>query len=318
MVFALINQADRALSKCGARPIVREGSVVPLYKAFLMPLIVQPNQTANFLKEITGEALWELRAISCDLGMNLTVGARMQIQLPTGRFLFGGNGIDVGQFAWVGSNRFLMDPPEECEPGSKIQVSLSDYTGLQAAVPVNLLFEGSYLFYLRGGQLARLPSARAIPRYQGVVNENIMAPCWVAGYGPATPKGYRDSRFTYSSGTEAAPYAIVPLGGPVTATLKIPIDLGLDFVCRRLLFDVQQDSTVTSGRFLGRVRTGNGYALNDNFFDLAQLINGACYPHDWIIRGGDQVFMDLVLVDFTGTGNMYIQAHLEGARRRKL
>jgi hypothetical protein len=319
MDLFLINQADRALSSCGARPIIRDGSVVPLYKSFLMPMLLQPGQTVNFLKEITGDALWELRAISSDQGSNSVVGARIQIQLPTGRFLFGGNGMDVGQFAWVGSYRYLMDPPEECEPGSKIQVTLSDYTGLSSQIAVNLLFEGAYKFYLKGGQIQkRLPSAQSIPRYQGIVNENRLAPCWMGGYGPSTPKGYRDDRFTYASGNLATPYATVPLAGPLTATLSIPIDRGLDFVCRRIFFDVQQDSTVTSGRFLGRIRTGNGYALNDNFFDLPQLISGAAYPHDWIIRGGDQVFMDIVLADFAGTGNMYIQAFLEGAKRHRL
>ena len=327
MDLALIDQANRTLSSCGARPIVRDGSVVPLYKAFLMPLTLQPNQTVNFTKEITGDALWELRAISSDQGIGGVVGARMQIQLPTGRFLFGGNGIDVGQFAGFGSYRYLMDPPEECEPGSKIQVSFSDYTGLESQIEMNLLFEGAYKFYLKGGALQkRLPSAAQIPRYQGIPNaENIMAPCWYGGYGPKTPNGYQDDRFTYSSNAstggvpaQLAVYTAVPLAGPVTATINIPIDPGFDFVCRRILFDVEQDSTVMDGRFLARVRTGNGSALNDNFFDWAQLVSGAPWAHDWIVRGGDQVFVDLVLVDFSGTGNMYCQVHLEGARRHRL
>lgn len=312
MDLSLLKQADRALSKCGGRPILREGSVVPLYKAFLMPMVLSPGQTVNFVKEITGDALWELRAISSATGMNSITGARLQVQLPTGRFLFGGNGMDCGQFAWIGSYRYLIDPPEECEPGSKIQVALSDYTGLEDNLAVNLLFEGVYKFYLKAGEpVQKMISAQDIPRYQAIVNENILAPAWMAGFGPATPQGYRDERFTYSSAQAA-----IPLAGPLTTTLKIPIDAGLDFVCRRLLFDVEQDDTVTAGTILARVRTGTGFALNDNFIDLAQYLNGTVWPHDWLIRGGDAVYLDLVLVDFTGTGKMYFQAHLEGCRRR--
>ena len=313
MELALIKQADRMLTSCGARPIVQGGSCVPIPKAFLMPMVLQPNQAFQWTKEITGEALWEMRAISSDQRMNQVVGARLQIQLPSGRFLFGGNGMDVGQFAGFGSYRYLMGPPEECEPGSKIQVSLSDYTGLESAIAVNLLFEGAYKYFLKGGQIVkRLPPVWQIPRYQGILNENILAPCWMAGYGPPTPSGYTDELFTYSSAEVA-----IPITGPATATLKIPIDAGLDFICRRLLFAVRAD-TGASGTFLGRVRTGNGYALIEDFVDLAQYLNGNEYPHDWTVRGGDSVFIDLTLADFAGINSMYMQVHLEGVRRRKV
>lgn len=314
MDYALIEQANRVLSKCGGRPIIQDGVVVCLEKKFLMPLTLQPGATQNFVREITGEALWEMRAISCDRGMNSIVGARLQIQLPSGRFLLGGNGMDVGQFAWVGSYRYVTDPPEECEPGSKIQVSLSDYTGLDEAIAVNLLFEGCYKFYMKGGRLQPLPmSATSIPRYQGILNENILAPCWVGGYGPETPEGYDDRRFTYSSNV-----ATIPVAGPLSTTLRIPIDATSDFVCRRLLFDISKDSGVTPGAFLGRIRTGSGFALNDDYIDLAAYLGGACWPHDWIIRRGDEVFIDIVLTDATGATNMTFQAHLEGARRYRL
>ena len=111
MDLSLIHQADRALSPCGGRPIVQGGSVVPLPKWLLMPMTLSPNQTVNFTKEVIGDSVVELRAISSDQGMNSIVGGRLQIQLPSGRFLFGGNGIDVGQFAWIGSWRYLIDPP---------------------------------------------------------------------------------------------------------------------------------------------------------------------------------------------------------------
>lgn len=314
MDFSLIQQADRTLSKCGGRPIIQGGAVVPIYKGFLMPLTLQPGQTQNFTKEITGDTIFELRSISSDNGMASVVGARIQIQLPSGRFLFGGNGMDVGQFAGVGSLRYLMDPVELAEPGSKIEVVLSDYTGLGSAIAVNLVFGGCYNYYLKGGSLSKGLSASMIPRYQGIVNENILAPCWMAGYGPITPPGYRDERYTYSSSK-----LTVPLAGPLTGSLRIPIDAGYEsFVCRRFLFDVQQDATVTAGEFLGRIRSGNGYAVNEDYIDLQRYLGGAAYAHDWIVRGGDEVFIDLALADAAGSGNMYITAHLEGARRKRL
>jgi len=281
-------------------------------------MVLQPNQSLVFNKEITGDTVWNLRSISSDQGSNSLLGVRLQIQLPSGRFLFGGNGIDVGQFAWVGSWRYLMDPDEDCEPGSKIQVTLSDTTtgGLGSAVAVNLLFEGCYKYYFDAydNPLSwQVGLASQLPRYQGIVNENIMAPAYIAGYGLETPDGYEDQYFTYSSTV-----ASLTLGSGTTSTLKIPIDNGLDFHCRRLLFDVVAASTVTAGTWLGRIRTGDGYALCDDFIDLARILNGSEFPHDWSIVGGDLVYLDLSLVDTAGVGSLTFQAHLEGVRRKKV
>ena len=157
MDLQLLKQADQVLSKCG-RPTIQGGSIVPLYKAFLMPMVLQPNQSTVFTKEITGETIWGLRAISSDQTSAAVFGVRLQIQLPNGRFLIGNNGQDVGQFAWVGSYRYLMDPEVDCFPGSKIQVTLSDTVGLGAARPVNLLFEGAYKFVFRNGPLQNVVS----------------------------------------------------------------------------------------------------------------------------------------------------------------
>ena len=310
----LLQQADVILSKCG-RPSLQGASAVPLFRCFLMPMVLNPGQTVTFIKEITGETTWLLRAISSSVGSNnAATGVRMQIQLPNGRYLFGGkNGIDVGQFAWIGSWRYLQDPEMKCEPGDKIRVTLSDTGSLADIYQVNLLFEGAYLFYLRGA--GHLPSlASRLPRYQGIVNENILAPCYIAGTGPATPLGSEDEAFTYSSDT-----GTITIGSTlITTTLKIVIDNGLDFHCRRLLFDVQPTGRgVTAGSFLGRVRAGSGYALCDSFMDLARYIGGAEVPKDWVIQGGDEVFIDLNLADATGAGDVSMTVHLEGCRRRK-
>ena len=311
----LIKQAAGIMQKCGAFSYVRQGAVLPLLKSWIMPMVLQPNQTIVFTKEITGDTIWNLRSISSDQGSNSITGVRLQIQLPSGRFLFGGNGIDAGQFAWVGSNRYLESPDLDCEPGSKIQVTLSDTVGLGAAVAVNLLFEGAYKFYFQGGDPVDWTAALAslAPRYQGIVNENILAPCYTAGYGLETPAGYQDDLFTYSS-----PVTTLTLGAATTATVKIQIDSGLKFHCRRLLFDVIAGAGVTAGSWLGRIRTGDGYAVNETFIDLPRYLNGAEFAHDWVIQSGDAVFLDLALVDTAGAGTISLQAHLEGVRRKKV
>ncbi len=312
---ALLREADRTLSKCG-RPQVRGATAVPLFRGFLMPMVLQPGASTVFTKEITGDVTWTLRAISSSIGSSgAPTGIRIQIQLPNGRFLIGQNGQDVGQFAWIGSWRYSFgDASVDCEPGSKIQVTLTDTrTAPDAAYAVNLLFEGAYTYYLKGDSgFTTSDLASQLPRYSGVVNENILAPCWVAGEGPYTPDGFTDERFTYSSLVNT-----VPIAGPTNTTLKIQIDAGYDFLCRRILVQVTRDAGATAGLFLARLRTGSGYALCDSFFDIARYINGAEYAHDWMIRGEDAVYVDANLVDTAGTGNFYLQVHLEGVRRRR-
>src|SRR5208283_2089206 len=107
---------------------------------------------------------------------------------------------------------------------------------------------------------------------------------------------------------------LVPVTGPTSGQLNIPIDKGIDFVCRRILADVNQDAGVSGGEFLVRIRTSGGYSLTDGFIDIAQYLAGVEFPVDWIIPGGEQVFVDLVLADGAGTGNMYIRIHLEGVK----
>jgi len=311
-----IAQARRSLTSCGFMHTDRSGLYVPLEKKFLLPMVLQPNQTAVFTKEVTGKTVWALRAISSDQGLATVTGVRLQIQLPSGRFLFGGNGIDVGQFAWVGSYRYWLSDEQDIEPGGKLSITLTDTNagGLGSALAVNLLFEGCYKYYYRGqGNNGGLTLASSVPRYQGIVNENVLAPCWMAGYGPATPPGFQDDFFVYSSSTVA-----IPLTGPLSTTAEIPIDNGLDFVMGRILVDLEPDATVTAGNVLIRLRTGDGYALMDDYLDVAKYLAGAEWLGNWKIRGGDQIVADIALVDSAGSGNMNVNIHLEGVKRRAL
>lgn len=319
MKLELLKQADAILSKCG-RPVLPNGlTCVPLVKNIVVPMILQSGQTTVFMREIPGDTTWCLRAISSDQSMNSIKNLRIQIQLPNGRFLFGGNGQDIGQFAWVGSYRFLVAPEMDFKSGGKLRVTLTDTTpgGFGEARAVNLVFEGAYKYFMRGGQLVpdAMALASALPRYRGDSNENILAPSWMTGAQPEVPAGYTSNDyFVYSS--EVVTFTI---GTLEQAQLIIPIDEGYDFFCRRILTDIQfaGERVPPTGIVLGRLRTGTGYSFNDDFIDLARYLCGSQWPKDWKIRGRDSVFADLQVADTTGAGTITYQLHLEGVRRRK-
>lgn len=325
MKLELLQQADVILSKCG-RPTLPGGiTAVPIAKSFLMPMVLDPGSSYVFTKEITGPTPWMLRAISSDQIQNTLLNVRIQIQLPNGRFLFGGNGIDAGQFCWFGSNRWLQDPELRCEPGSKLQVTLSDPLGtLGEATPVNLLFEGAYLFFLKGGVQVPYSEVSKLPRYFGVINENILAPVWMAGDAIQTPDGFEDEYFIYSTLDPLEVPAATTWtltggaisGNPIPLPLEIPIDPGYVHYVRRILVDLQVTGTAAAV-VLARFRTGAGYVFNDNFIDYARYICGAEFAGFWRVKGTDSVFIDPQLADFSGDGTVTYQVFLEGFRRSR-
>jgi hypothetical protein len=326
MRLAYLRQADAILSKCGRPQLPNGVSCLPLTRGFVMPLVIDPGQSYTFQKEITGNAPWVLSSISCDQASASLLGIRCQIQLPSGRFLFGGNGVDIGQFAWVGSWRWLQDPELRCEPCSKIQVTLSDTTigGLPASTAVNLNFEGALLYFLQGG-MPQGPQklVSSLPRYFGAVNENILAPVWMSGEPIETPPGFVDDYFIYSTPDPLDQPKICTwtlAAGAITAfpnplPFEILIDEGYTFHCRRILFDIKVTGTA-SATVLAKLRTGAGFVLNDNFIDYAQYLCGAEWPGRFDVKSRDSVFIDLQLADAVGTGNVTLQVYLEGYRRR--
>jgi hypothetical protein len=312
----VLTQANQALSKCGRRQYDAGQTAVLIPKSFLIQSTFQanPNQaTQTIVKEITGEAPWILRAISAT--SSSTTGLSLQIKLPNGKFLIS-NLQDVLQFAGYGSYRYLFSKDLECPPGSQIQLTVAD-TNTGIAQSFAILFEGAYKYSLKG--VTGGPRASNIPpRVLGTPNQNILAPCWMQGFGPSTPEGCEDMEYIYTSsnpsGVIAAPVA---LASP-NATLQIQIDQNTDFICRRLLVDVTADDTVsTLGAFQVRGRAGSGYELSDDYIDIAQYLGSAQWVKDWHIPAADQVFFDVSLTDAVGTGNMYLTVRLEGVKRRK-
>lgn len=313
---ALIQQAARTLTRCGALKPLAGGFALPLERKMLWPLNVggASNYAGNvsFNKEISGETDFELRAISSDQGMTQLLKAKMQIQLPSGRNLFGLNGMDVGQFAYVGSYRYVVDPPEFCPLGSKITVSLTDY-GISQELYPTLVLEGVELYPVPG--IADHSGIGIPDRIRRTLNQNILAPCWMAGQGISLPEGAEYIVYSTPGQPEDAP-ATVTVGGPIATTAYLTVDQGYDFYCYRMVFDITYDAGVTAGSVLGRIRTGAGDVKTDGFIDLARYLNGVEFAHTWRIPAADSVYFDVVLEDGAGNGNMYFQAHLEGWRVR--
>lgn len=328
MKIEFLRQIDAALSKCGSPIRSGGGTALPLPFGFVVPMVCFPATSTVFSTEITGYDPWLLRAIASDQTSNTLTGVRVQIQLPNGRFLFGGNGIDVGQFSWVGSWKWIQDPDVRCEPGQVIQTTLTDSLGtLVNPFPVNFLFDGARLLYYKGGPTppAR-PLASSTKRYYGIVNENILAPAWMSGEGHYTPPGFRDEYFQYASVNPAdipQPATWTLTGGAITQSPSpVPLEIVIDpryiaHYVRRVLVDLQFTGSAAAVVMM-RLRTGGGYVVNDNFIDYARYLNGAEGAGTWRVAGGDSVFADLQLADFSGTGTVTYQYYLEGYRRSRI
>lgn len=163
-----------------------------------------------------------------------------------------------------------------------------------------------------------------LPRYFGILNENILAPVWMSGEPIDTPAGYVDEYFVYatpdpidnSQGTTWTLAAGLTTVFPNPLPFEIVIDPGYEFFCRRILFDIQVTGTA-SALVLARLRTGAGYVLMDNQLDVARYLNGAEWAGKWQIHGSDSVFIDTQLADAAGDGNVTLQVFLEGYRRRR-
>jgi hypothetical protein len=331
MDVRLLTEADFTLSRCG-RPIPREGlSAVYFPRSYVVQGAfttatggaTSPPQT--LIKEITGDTNWVLRAISGSSyqansgpgGNTLQTTIFLQVQLPNGKFLISGLQ-DVFAVAGYGSWRGLLAKEVEVPPGSKVKVTLAlaPFSSPSFHQPQTFLLEGAYKYYLKKQQTGdcRLSLAAAYPRYLDHPNQNILAPCYIQGYGPETPEGWEDEQFIYGPSPLVS---INVVSGPFVGTANIDVNGGEDFEVRRILFDTSGTSaSVTGGRLLTRVRRGSGYAFTDDYVDLINF-GSTLIAHDWHIDAADQVFCDFQLVDQAGTGNMQVQFYLDGVKRRR-
>lgn len=318
MDVQLLTQADFVLNKCG-RPVAPTGSSHVYIPHSIPVLQVFPSGATTLSQQITktvvGDTTWCLRGLS--MTTTDTTGAPVSIKwnvmLPKGRFLLN-DYQDVLQVGGYGSYRYTFTRELRCEAGTTIQCTFTDQNN-SVVQPIAVLFEGAFDYLVRSSNPRICPTneiAATMPRIFGGTNQNIMAPPWMTGVGPKTPAGYRDDVFTYNS----QPVSLDAANGPFTGIQQIPIDSSSNFRCRRVLVKISADNTVTAGTILARLRLGSGYALCDDYFDIARYIGSVRMPKDWDLPAGDSVFVDLQLVDQTGTGNITIQTYLDGVKRR--
>ena len=318
--FELITEADFVLSKCG-RFVPPVGSVVYIPKSFLLQAVLPALSAQTFYKEVTGDTTWCWRSLSVALSGNPPL-VEAQILKPDGHFLFNGQ-LDLVQLQGFGSFRYLLSRELEIPPGSKIQLTLDDnYLAAGVVQPVSVLCGGAYAYYLKGGIRAKWDSglwsyeqeASVLPRIFAGPNQNLLAPCWMAGVGPRVPNGMRGTGFTYGDGITNV--ASVTLGATLSAKCSIQIDADSDFHVRRFFFDVTKDAGVTAGTFLMRIRASSGYAFTDDYVEAARYLGSAPLAKGWDVKRGDQILFDVMLVDGAGAGKISIACFADGEKRR--
>jgi len=321
MTPELLRQADIVLSRCG-RPVpqdpgLRVVAIPKAFKAWAVFAAAPSSLLSTVQVTVTGDTTWMLRAISSYI--TVPVGLVMQVQFPDGKFLFH-NLADIRSIGGFGSWRYPFTQPKACPPGTKIQINFGDSAaGTAQAVP--LLLEGAYYYHVKGNgadvRVRAADLASSLPRYVPSANENILAPCWAFGEGPQTPQGYTDDPggFDYVSSVAA-----IDVGAATakSATLQFQIDPAIDFMVCRMGFKVTADGgqSPAVGDLLVKIRDSSGYALTDDYVRYG-LINNVLMLKDWRIRAGDTILCDFVLIDYSGAGNVYVQAFAHGVQRRK-
>jgi hypothetical protein len=315
MTGEMLRQCDHVLSRCG-RPLppfpgARVVAIAKGFKAWAVFAATPNSLVATVPTNITGDATWMFRAISSYA--TAVVGLSLQIQFPDGRFLFQGPS-DIRAIAGFGSQRFVLTHERACPPGTKVIATFTD-TIPAAGQAVPLILEGAYYYHVKdqgGSKVAVLESS--LPRFVAGANQNIMAPCWAFGEGPETPQGFVDDPggWVYTSQVQAID---VGAATPKNQSISIQLERGTDLVCRNIWFNVTADRAAV-GNVLVKVRDSTGYSFTDDYV-LYGILNGVPQLKDWIVLAGKTIIVDLQVVDYSGTGNLYVQAFASGARRRR-
>lgn len=315
MDIQLLQQANAILNACG-RPELPKGLVcVPLPKSYLLQFVfpaLTPMASQTVTREISPPSkakvipnAWAIRSIQSSQPVNCL----LQIQLPDGRFLFN-NPVTIGEITGSGSYRYVFTEEVDYPIGTKIQVTLNA-TDINVGQSVALVVEGVYKTFLQGSSQANvIDDGGCLPRYLGTPSQNIMAPCWMQGAYPKPSAGCGDiEEYTFASNIET-------LGLNGIASPLIQIDPATDFSALRMIFQIVPGPSVTAVNVLVRPRSGSGYALADDFLLTSSLSNSP-WPKNWDLAAGDDVYFDLQVVDFAGSGTITVQCFLEGIKRGK-
>lgn len=321
----LLQQADEYLSNCG-RPLMPPGTrYVPIPKSFLFQSSHVQNTTETEAREIYGDTVWLLRAIS---GLAPNNQIYFRVQYPNGRYLQnqlttlgqaggGGGSCTLGN----GSARRLISPSVPCPPGSRLLVTLDDRLGGRPATSttsVTILFEGCYIYAIKGSGSQAQSSAvemAQMPRYFQSPNQNLMAPeVAMMLHSSATPAGYIDELFQYQL-PQLNFSSAAGVNFSVNATQAFSLPSAYEHHILRLLF--QETVSGGTGVFAARVRESKGYSFTNDYVETF-LFNGGRYACDWKVQEGTQLYFDFSILDPTVNTTFTEQVVIEGIRRRKL
>lgn len=317
----LLQQADMILSKCG-RPIMPVGvRYVPIPKNFLFQAAHLQNTTETEAREIYGDTIWMLRAIS---GLAPNNQIYFRIQFPNGRYLqnqlriLGSAGGGAGNCTLGnGSARYLISPAVPCPPGSRILVTLDDRptnggSGAASTTAVAMLFEGAYIYAIKGDGQAAISAAvemAEMPRYFDTPDQNIMAPeIALSLHSPETPAGFVDELFQYQ-----APLLSFPVSTSTSATQAVQLPAQFEHQILRFLFN---ETNTANGKMAVRIRESGGYAFTNDYVETFYF-NMARYPCSWPVKKGSQIFFDFSVLDGVAGQTVTEQVIIEGIRRRR-
>jgi hypothetical protein len=321
MKVELLTEADRVLSNCG-RVVAPSGlGWVDIPKGLQYQKYLADNAADTTEEKVVDTPVPFILKSFQGFGQPGAKGAvYFQIRFPSGRFVES-RICPISESVSYGSYREYLDPPVECQPGSRFWITLDGLLQAGTDVALTLLFEGVLRYTIKGSAGCVSPVSLGspwakMPRYVMDGNQNIEAPEWRLGTQQwATPSGYRDEVYWL---TATSPnFVAVPIDGSVVQA-ALDLDYGGDFIARYVRFYVIPNASGITGTPYVRIRRDDGYEVTDGFVN-ATRINTVMFP-GLPLKSGTALIIEYMLVDAGGAlgSTLTIQPVFGGLRRRKL
>lgn len=319
----LLKQSDFILNAC-ARPVPPTNTTwvdIPVHIAY--------SRAIPTLSELTNGIVhrWKvpfiLRAITAAALPRETQGTYWRMRFANGRY-FQSQLTSHAMAFGIGSNRQLINPEVEWNPGEKVFIDLNTQQGvIGTPTTVAMMFEGVLRFPITGPASIANPLYADIPngangdafRYFQGENQNILAPEFRFGAScpSETPPGYRDEEFRYVS-----PSIDLQTAGATISNTQTNIEPGSDFYMREAWPYFPGGANQGFGTVVCRMRRGDGYALSSNFLPI-NTIQGPVFPQ-LKIKATDSISFDAYVVGGGGGAGTVLSfgLYFMGVRRFKL
>lgn len=296
----LLKQSDFILNAC-ARPVPPTNLTwvdIPGHRGYSRSILNDSELTNGVVN--TSRVPFILRAITAQALPRETQGTYWRMRFPNGR-QFQSELTSHAMAFGIGSNRQVLLPEVEWNPGEKIYIDLNTQQGLIAAsAQVVFMFEGVYRFPITGRASVANPLYADIPsgpngdafRYFEGANQNILSPEY--RYGDScpsyTPPGYRDEEFRYVS-----PAVNLPTAGATISNTLTTIAPDADFYVREIWPYFPGGSNQGTGTVVVRMRRGDGYTLSNNFIPI-NTIQGPIGPTPLKVKATDTISFDAYVI----------------------